>query len=1170
MAAPFIQVLSAPGSIPFFGIPFPSGQITAGQPGSNLTAFLVGMRATFGFNENPHTFELDFIPSGQGYGHGASGNLPAVNTELEMTISGFYLKGFVTHANWDSGENGTLLNVIVRDKRNTLDQYKVTTDDLGDNVTSGVCSISREYRLQYGLTEWVTRTWDARGVTKTELEADDSRYLEYQKIIERGATYEQIRNAIERTFGSGIVAKLPTVAEIQANIGQDISSLRWVFGLDTLRDVMSQVTLDTAFDWYWNMSQETIDLINKKTPFSIPESRILSIINGYGGSGIENVTNIGYGTDKLTEPTRVHVLGGYQEGFMNSPLLSPIDGLETIYDGLTSGSGVLLFEGAWQTLTVGFYDSAGYYRTYVPTEKELQMALAGIEQWTYFKKYQTTASPSGWALPSDAGHIAAQHDDFQSRLDPRQPISELLSNPAQNIRVISNRRDLNSNWVIEWYNRVAQHAERHYGKSYIATHALVRDNIVFSLMDSAWCNVENQRQTPSLPFTDGYEINRTYGKVSPFYSPSDGRVSAFCVLPSGTVYGRLGEDSPASFISWTEDAPPFNPSGTGEHYIPVQLATVGERVIDPRNNDAFSFEDYPEQTIWCQLPTLAGSGIIQDDVLGSLTTLTQIGLDLEQSGIIDLIDPRDIVVPYTYLSGVAIPVRSNVRYGVFYPTVWASGNPDPIIGSKIVIDDNLSPWVEFPEGIQTSLDKLNTRAFDRINAEISIQVDSQYVEVGQVGLPKISFDTFANQTANASGYYGEREHGVNEVSIYYGTGGLTTTYKAQSYYETAKKPGPLSERTKSRLEGIIQPIDFTDLGDFLTTLGLGDPQIQQTPLGGGSTSQLNFDFERQEACEVTAVNLVFDEDAVDDLIAGRYVAPEERYYCVVTRNRQFSYVETGATIPNGISQWGHTLNSLDVSVLVAPDDNTVDRSKILATELDQHTIVIDNQNDTFTGTIMISNREGVIRPTQETIRNSGGDVTDDGAACQDGYLNYGDACVYFHRRVDGEEVAYLTGGRKLSPGMIIQVETARDGGMYDVSIVGDRHGRWIAGISSLNSVSIAIGTRAQISENGTSTVFKPGPTASGYTIIPPAAGGGTPVYIEALTSGGTSGAYATVKELDSNWLTGTESYSGVYILPYPQFAEVGDRGMMTTYNPTGSANTNVRYIQLSKSAFLKY
>jgi len=1180
MVAPFLSVLSGPNPL-YLGTIFPSGQIPSGYPGSTLEAYLLSMRARFGFSSEPHQFELNFAPVGSGYGHGASGQLAPINTELSMWVSGFYLRGLISHIDWSSNDAGSILNVTLRDKRLTLDKYKITTNDLGDSVPSGVVSVAREFRLANGISQSVTRYWPVTSGTFTETESLDINFREYQRILENGATWPQIYSAINSVFGSGVANQLPSPADIQTNTSGNINSIRLSFNLETLRETLNRLTVNTGFDWYWNMGQEKVSLINKKLPFYISEAEILSLINAYGGSGIENVKSIQYGRDVIDEPTQIQLLGANQEGIMNSRLLSPIDGLDTIYDGV-SPSSTLVFRAAWPLLTIGFYDASGFYRTYVPGEKELQMSLAGPEQWTYFKKYQTAASPSGWNLPEDEGSIAAQHPDFQSRLDPRQPIAEILSNPSGNIRVINNRRDLTSNWVIEFINRVNQHAQRHYGKSYVATNALIRDSKVFTLIESAWCNVENQREVPSGLFTDDYEISHQYGPIAPFFG-EDAKVRAHVKLPSGTVYGPLGEDIPTAFGNWTEDAQPFNPSGDGSHYIPCQLAVVGRRVQDPLRDDNFSLEVFPEDTLYCGLPEIAASGTISDNVLASLSTLTEYALSLGQSGIIDLIDPRRVVVPYPELSGVAIPVRSNLRYGMNYPYTWVSGNPHPIYGLRTEIDDNLAPWIEFPEGTEDSIVKLNRKAFDRIDTLLIVQPDSQFMEVRQVGLPRISFDGFANQALNASGMIGEREHGVNECNIDYGDGGLVTTYKIQSYYQTIGKSYPLVERTRFRINGVLNPIDFADLGNFFASIGKGVPAGGFSNNGGFGSKLLNFDFERQESCTIVGVNNIFNEAAVTALMNGQEVPTEERYYGVINRRIHYTYSVTDYVLSPGLNTVGHNLNSLVVSVVFL--DNTLGLMALPSLELDAFSVVVSNNTgQSLTGLIMISNGEGNFRPTNETIRNSD-QVDDYGAVCNDGYLNLGDVCVYLHKRVDGQELAYFTGGRKISPGSIVEVEEIQTGTSptkYNVSLLSDQHNRWIYSIPSLNDTSISVGTQVTIAGGSNLDptpgvkvpAFKPGPDCgAGWALIAPATagGGGTAVQIMTLSAIGTSGTTATVRVLDaSGFLTG-EQYSNVYILPYPQFAETNDRGIMATYTPTsGFTSSTTRYVQVSKSKFIVF
>lgn len=1155
----------------YLGIKWPSGQIPSGQPGWNLDASLASLRAKFGFNSEPHQFDLTFIPVGSGYGHGASGNLAPINTDIEMQISGFYLRGLISHIDWSSNDGGTIISVMLRDRRKTLDFYKITTEDIDDNLPSGFISVAKYFREVVGVTTSTYREWPVTGTSGNYTEAEDSTFREYIRIIENGATYSQILSAIDWAFGSGVSSKLPTVSEIVANIGTDINALRWKLDITPISELISAITLDTAYDWYWNMSLDKVALINKKTPFSVPESNILRLINSFGGtSGTDIVKSIAYGKDVVEEPQRVHLMGAYQEGIMNSPLLSPIDGLDTIYDGLTT-SGTLVFEAAWPLLTIGFYDHDGFYRTYIPSEKELQMAIAGIEQWTYFKKYQSAASPSGWDISPDDGSIAAQHPDFQSRLDPRQPIAEILTNPDNNIRVISNRRDLENNWVIDFFNRVNQHAQRHYGKTYVTTHGLTYNDRMFIAINEAWCGVENQKQDPSGLFTDDYEIDRRYGPISPFIT-EDGKIRPFVKLPSGTVYGPLGEDTPTSFASWTEDAPPFNPSGDGSHYIPCDIGVVGQRVQDPRHDGNYSFEPFPENTLMCQLPEIAASGTVQDSVLASLATLTEYALQLENSGIIDLIDPRRVVIPYNALSGVAVPVRSTERYGQNYPSVWASGIVHPIYGTKITINDDLNPWVTYPEGVETSIEKLERYAFEKLNAEIANQQDSQYLEVNQVGLPMISFDSFANQNPNASGLIGERDHGVSDVSIDYGPNGLTTLYKIQSYYAPYNRAHPLTNRTRFRINGIVNPIDYIDLGNFLASFGPTVPT--DTSLAPNKFNGLiNFDFERQEACEVIAVHNIFDANAAQRVLNGNDVPVEERYYAVVKRKRTFVYGETNYVLEPGLNTVAHNLNSMDVTVTFIEEGIGVGGIKHLQNiELDPFSVLVNNTYAAaMTGTIIIENGEGIVRPTNETIRRAD-DVDDYGAPCNDGYLNLEDPCVYIHKRVADEEMAYFTGGRQLNPGLIVQVESSDGDGKYRVSMLGDRHGRYLWNLSVLNSQSVSIGQQMPIAPTAAGAAkIKPGPESTGFILVPAASGGtggGEAAQITVINNLGSSGATATVKQLTANSILGSTSYSGVYLLPYPQLAESGDRGVLVTYTPT--SGSELRYLHINKSIFIGF
>lgn len=105
-------------------------------------------------------------------------------------------------------------------------------------------------------------------------------------------------------------------------------------------------------------------------------------------------------------------------------------------------------------------------------------------------------------------------------------------------------------------------------------------------------------------------------------------------------------------------------------------------------------------------------------------------------------------------------------------------------------------------------------------------------------------------------------------------------------------------------------------------------------------------------------------------------------------------------------------------------------------------------------------------------------------------------------------------------------------------------------------------------------VVKPGPSAGqGWTLAIPSTGGGggQAGQIISLASAGSSGAMATIRLLDASGFLSSDQYASVYIIPYPEFAEVGDRGVVVTYTPTsGLTTSNIRYIHIAKEAFLTY
>ncbi len=1115
--------------VPLNGIAWPSGQFSLNEPGSKLAAFLSSVNSTFGFNVDSHNFQTEWIPYGVAEQfHGASGQLPSIGHPLELYIGAFYFRGKVTHADYTTSSNGTIISITVEDDRGVLKRVKIHTEDLGEDVPSGVVSVARAYRLLNGLT-------DING------DPNDINIKEYRRILQFGCTYSQILEAIDYHFNENKcyipIVDLPTVEQLENNIGGTINAIRFQFNLTDLDEAISRVLTDTGYDWYWNMDAQKINLINRKYAFDISEADVIGLVSELQGVPAHlprNTKQLGFGQDVIPDPTRFRVLGGHQEGFINSHLLSPIDGIDTFgLDGHVSkdikNSDIqVVFTPAWSNLSVGFYDADGFYRTYIPTEKELQLALAGIEQWTYFKIYQnqsSTANPPGFDLPTDAGSIAAQDPTFQSRLDPIMPLAAFgTGNEASGIRIISNRRDEEQNWVLSFYSRISDHASRHYGRSYVAEGLLYNQaSGLFRLIDAAWANVENQVEGYSLSssgvvtygggsgvFLEDYEINRNLGPVSPFIT-DDYRVRAYCRLPAGTIYGPQGDSNPVSFGNWTEDARPFNPTGNGDHYIPVELTIVGNRVVNPRSDDLYAFENYPEGTIWCQLPINAGpsGGLIEDNIIAQLSTLLTTNTKLNGSGLRDIINPAVVLNVYSELSGVAIPVESRARYGQFYPNQWVLGDLHYERDEDIQLDDQFVPWAFSPEGNQNSLQIMADHAIRRVQGKIVPKSSSRYADLQQIGLPLLSYDAFAEQGIGPSGLYGEISHGVNEINISFGLDGFTTRYKIQSYFPKFGREAPLGERVRAQLNGILNPIDYTDL-ELLNTLP-SDPTDSRIP-GDAYIPPVFFDSEKRAVrVTITDVNNVFTLSST----AGSEV--EERY--------------------RGIDQHRYYKPSFGFG----------------------------STNKDFA----------------------------EGAVCIDGFLNIGDEAIYhtdeFELPGGNTVLRYFTQGRPFGNGTIVEVQrvNADDPNTYDVTIVDPTtlstlgQERAIFGVSVLNG-SVSIGDKTVLAVQGDAPVS---PGASNGTIFINGTvqdtAGVSAVEIIKVSNQGQRSALATCRgiTLDTNYssngnmIASGQYYYNVIPLPYPQFAASGDKGFLSTISiPSGGYGETalVNFIQIVKPAFVRY
>lgn len=1095
-------------------IVFPSGQIPSGEPGWQLEAALVQINATFGFNTTPHSFSTTWVPTRDDPKafHGASGQAPAPGTIMGFTVGEFLASGEIVHSEYSANNQGSILQINIRDTRRCLDAIKLVTEDLGDNPGSGVISVARGVRLTDGFTD-------------TESNISEELFREYRKVLEQGCTYPQILDAIQLAVDEGEITfdlnTIPTKADLEANLGGDASAIRFSFDGTPLSEAITQILEAVAYDWYWSMSEQKVRLINRKVAFDLEEDELLNIVAELGAtSGLEQTISLQYGDDLVTQPRRVRLLGAHQEGWLNSTLLGPIDGVDTAASGIT-------FYPAWPNFSVQFTDAAGILRSYKPTDLELKAALKSIEHWTYFKKYQTApqnlsfTSP-GFGLNPDDGSIAAQHPDFQSRADPAQPLAALGGNESGQLRLINNRRDANQNWVINFYNRVRDHAARFYGRAYIASGILANAaSGAFQLASSAWGNLENQveGQTISVTgssglFVNGYEINRDLGPLAPFKGTDD-KLSPHCVLPSGTVYGPEGDDPPAAFGQWTEDYNVGNTPAaagrrvrTGEHYVPITLTEVGQLTIDPRDALA-AFEEYPEGTVLAELPIIAGTGLADDFIFRNLVTLAEDALESTSSGIFDSIDPGILIEPYATLTGVAVPVTFTERYGMSFPQTWVSGQLEtPCDSEVVVIDDQFAPWNFPPQGRTTSIQLMEDRAFRRLQGLIAPAANSQFAQIELVGLPEISFDGFSNGTPDSNGLVGVRNHGITDVNFSLSLGGIRTNYKIASFFAEFGKDAPLGERQRSILNGIITPIDFTTRSPLASS-----NRTPPRPTPPAIVGSIRGRGETIRRATISEVNFALTFSNTPD------VGSQERY-----RGETEQQYTVPASIPGSID----------------PDfDPAVGRGGAICVD------GFFNLED-----------EGLYHVNEFKLPGS--------------------------RR---EIQRYWTGGRPFANGTVVTVSgigTSSD--VFDVAIEGTNPLRRLVDVPLLNG-AVNVGERTTLAARaGNSTkpfLSRPDSTLTKEGVfLNPGGNSSVPVQVISLTDAGTSGTLATVQPLTDvgDVDTAAATTGSVVPLPNAEFVIVGDKGqyvgsavLSTSPSTPGNGEQVVgKFFMSNRQSFIKF
>jgi hypothetical protein len=571
-----------------------------GLPDSFGQVWISSINANFGFNNTPHTVELELVSKER-----ITVTEDLINNDCSIKIGELYFAGKIAHIDSSVGNNGYITRMRCEDDRvRSLNKYLIHTEPLLDSNIDKLIV--------------VPQILDTAG---TLYKVNSPLYL----MANYGATYGEIYTAISSL---GIVA-LPPPGAITNKLGNQ-EAYRWSFNLTPLFDALLQIFDDAGYDLYYYNNE--IKLIDR--------SKSIEVDSTFFDAKYKIEYRTGY--DNTLRPASYFILGAKKEGGVGT-----VSGVAQYQNTVNLGASVL--EAAWLDITVSYHDSEGRLQTYYPTDDELTMALKSIEHWVYFKRKELEAAgdriSEGW---------------MESRLDPDAfGLEGSLLESAISFgggrddvyRVIHNRRSEKFNWVCAWYEAVARHARTYYGKLYSCRPG---DNFLrkCELVEDAWVhdNIDNE----VVP--DAYSPFYKDGRISAFAKFPRNDVKGFG--PDGTAtplaFTEWNED--ANFIYMPITTTIHSPTSEKDTLFPgitetrlfVTLPEIIVADIEPHpllnNLSTMGFVNQYD------LSNLATSGSVEDRFQLYLSSR-------------DMNDPRLTMVPLSGIANFFIPVRYNIRYG---------------------------------------------------------------------------------------------------------------------------------------------------------------------------------------------------------------------------------------------------------------------------------------------------------------------------------------------------------------------------------------------------------------------------------------------------------------------------------------------------------------------------
>lgn len=736
----FINVSGLP-SFEELRVTFPSGEF-----GVPVSADLAELQATFGFNQNPHRFELQYIPESFD-----ATELPTIGSGVAFSIGDFFIAGRIKHADYSKSTRGKILSVTVEDIRTDLsDIYLDTYGIFGTNdaPSNNIVDIRFWYVQTHVITQSVSRSQAVR----------DLRLLE-----ENGASYRQIYEAVkyfEEQQGTinDVLSKLPDPDVIAAQLPLDPEGYRFRFKAQPLLDAIAKILNDISYDFYYDMAENKIDVINRKFAVNISENAIPV------ADDPAPIIMSRYGIDEGERPTTARLYGGEMEGLIGSGRLmtrSGAYGLNSSQYDMGIVVGTPAFVPGWKA-KLKYFGPDGFLNEYVPQDREMAMSLKSIEHWAY--EVDLDNRIGNFTIDSETGETIEQK-----------------SITGSGMGLILNRRQDGRSWIIEWYNRVRTHAQNNFGRTYILSPSSVLYNHIddIDVMPASWCNLENQTDDGS--FADNYKISDQFKFLAPFWDADSNKMRAWALFEDGTKWGIDGEQTPAKFTEWNEDET--------HQFVPIEARKFDTARKKFKETFLSNLEEN-EKGIVIRLPAIAwDKNAIEDEQLKIVQRLGAIKQIHDQITSLDIPNPYKIVQPYERLYNIAIPIKVKRRYGFNFPRVWASGAGTAL---EVIIREDLVPWQYEPRGLKTSVDLMGEEALSALDGRVVNRDTVTFAEATKVGLPIISFDQFANQSQLSQGF-GIVSHGITSLTISKNLSWWQTKYNIKSHFPQQIKAKPIQQ-----------------------------------------------------------------------------------------------------------------------------------------------------------------------------------------------------------------------------------------------------------------------------------------------------------------------------------------------------------------------------------------